>query len=282
MKIPFVKMNGAGNDFVMIDNREGALELRAAAIRAICERKRGIGADGVILIEPAAGAPDADFRMRYYNADGGEAEMCGNGARCAARYASELGLGEGANGQRRLHFMTEPGLVGAEVAPTSVAIEMTEAHGLEKSVNLDVAQSTEIVHFINTGVPHAVAVVDNAADMSIEEVRQRGRAIRQHARFAPEGANANFVSLNDEGVVVIRTYERGVEDETLACGTGSVAAAVVMAQLGHATSPVTLRTQGQDLLQVSFNLTESGATDVVLAGPADQNFSGVVDIDTED
>lgn len=282
MEIPFVKMNGAGNDFVMIDNRDKGLDLPSAVIQGLCDRKRGVGADGVILIESPADGARSDFRMRYYNADGGEVEMCGNGARCAARFASELGLGRPENGGLHLDFTTQPGPMQAEVAEMDVAISMTDAVGLEKSVSLDVAQGTEIVHLINTGVPHAVVLVDDAGKMSDEEVVARGRAIRRHARFEPDGANANFISINAQGVVVIRTYERGVEDETLACGTGSVAAAVIAAQLGHAQSPVTLLTHGGENLDVRFSPNDTGASRVILQGPADRNFAGIVTIDLED
>ena len=279
MRIPFVKMNGAGNDFIMIDNREAQLTLPAAAIRELCERKRGVGADGVILIEPPT---EGDFRMRYYNADGGEAEMCGNGARCAARYASDLGLGEGANGHRQVRFTAQPGLMEAQVGEMTVAVTITAANGFEGNISLELAQGAEIVHFVNTGVPHAVVVVPNVDRMAQAKLDAQGRAIRRHPRFEPDGTNADFVSLKNDGTLLIRTYERGVEAETLACGTGAVAAAVVMAQLGHVKSPVALRTHGGDDLQVRFELTSEGATGVVLEGPAEQNFSGIVHIDLEE
>jgi len=278
-RIPFVKMNGAGNDFIMIDNRSPVRPLPAAAIRSLCDRRRGIGADGVILVEPAT---DADFRMRYYNADGGEAEMCGNGARCVAQYASGLGLGLGGGEGRQLRFMTQPGLMRARVRPGSVAIEMTDATGFEQNVSLELAQATEIVHVVNTGVPHAVVIVPDVAHMDDGEIEARGRAIRRHPRFEPAGTNANFITVREDGLVAVRTYERGVEAETLACGTGSVASAVVAAQLERAASPVSMLTWGGDRLTVRFELTPDGATDVVLEGPAEENFSGVVEIDLKE
>ena len=183
MRIPFVKMNGAGNDFIMIDNREAQLTLPAAAIRELCERKRGVGADGVILIEPPT---EGDFRMRYYNADGGEAEMCGNGARCAARYASDLGLGEGANGHRQVRFTAQPGLMEAQVGEMTVAVTITAANGFEGNISLELAQGAEIVHFVNTGVPHAVVVVPDVDRMAQAKLEAQGRAIRRHPRFEPD------------------------------------------------------------------------------------------------
>lgn len=278
MKIPFDKMNGAGNDFVMIDNRDGRFRFSAEAIQGICERRRGVGADGVILIESA---PEVDFRMRYYNADGGEAEMCGNGARCAARFAGKLGLGARSDDGVHMSFVASPGRMEAHIDGERVAISMTDATSFEQGICLEVAQGEEIVHFINTGVPHAVVVTGDAAAMDDEEVVRRGRAIRTHGRFAPDGANANFVTVGSDGTVNIRTYERGVEDETLACGTGAVAASVVLAHLGKTDTPVRLLTHGGEALAVSFVRESSGASRVVLEGPAELNFEGVVELSTE-
>jgi diaminopimelate epimerase len=272
MNIPFWKMNGAGNDFVMVDNRDRSYGLDRDAIRRICDRRRGVGADGVILVEPDA---SADFRMRYYNADGGEAEMCGNGARCVAYFARTLGLGAGDNGNAEVRFQSDVGLMTAKVAGDRVAVGMTDAHGLEVGIKLPVAGREETVHFVNTGVPHAIVAVEDASALTDEEVESRGRAIRKHNRFEPDGANANFVSVRDDGVALIRTYERGVEAETLACGTGSVAAAVVLAALGKVESPVELMTHGGEKLVVSFAPTDTGAVSVILEGPAAVNFEGV-------
>ncbi len=277
MKIRFKKMNGAGNDFVMIDNRQGLVHSSEAMIRVLCDRKRGIGADGVILIEKE---PLADFRMRYYNSDGGEAQMCGNGARCAAVFAVDLGLGVRAGAEVRLSFAAGAGPIGAVVRENRVAISMTEATGFEESVSLPVEGGGEIVHLVHTGVPHAVCVEKEWRTLDDERVVERGRRIRCHPRFSPTGVNADFVSVLGDGTVGIRTYERGVEAETLSCGTGAVAAAVVLAKLGLAGSPVHLVTQGGELLRVSFKTTLTGAVDVVLEGPAVVNFDGIVEVST--
>ncbi|MCZ6765732.1 MAG: diaminopimelate epimerase [bacterium] len=275
MRFPFAKMNGAGNDFILIDNRAENIQLGEEAIRFLCGRRRGIGADGLILLDPGG---DVDFRMRYYNSDGREAEMCGNGARCVALFAGRLGLGHKADGETRLRFVARPGPMEATVRGGSVAVRMTDATGYEEKVSISVADREEIVHVINSGVPHAVAIETDISKLSNDAIVERGRAIRNHSRFSPGGANANFASVRPDGTVDIRTYERGVEAETLSCGTGAVATAVVVHRFGLSKSPVTLHTHGGESLVVSFTETKDGATDVVLDGPAAVNFEGSVDL----
>lgn len=275
MVIRFRKMNGAGNDFVVVDNRDLSVKRTPATIRALCDRRRGVGADGVILIEAQ---PNADYRMRYFNSDGGEAEMCGNGARCAALFASDLGLGRREDDAIHLRFLAEPGPMTAVVRSGRVAISMTDATGFRRDLALGDALGRGAVHYVHTGVPHAVCVVKDWASLNGEEVLTIGRKIRFHPAFSPGGANANFVRVRVDGRVDIRTYERGVEAETLACGTGSVAAAVVLSHLGLVESPVGLVTRGEELLRVSFTRAAAGATDVVLEGPAAYNFDGVMEL----
>jgi diaminopimelate epimerase len=274
MRIHFQKMNGAGNDFVMVDNREGVLTPTTHVIRALCDRRRGVGADGLILIERQ---PDADFRMHYYNSDGGEAAMCGNGARCAAVFAAGLGLGAREGDEVRLDFVAGAGRVGAKVRGERVEISMPDAVAFERSVVLAVDGGREVVHLVDTGVPHAVAVENDWTAMSDEQVVERGRRIRFHPRFSPAGVNVDFVSVTGEGTVRIRTYERGVETETLACGTGAVAAGVALAHVGRVASPVRLLTQGKETLRVSFAITPNGACDVLLEGPVAVNFEGFIE-----
>ncbi|MGC1478955.1 MAG: diaminopimelate epimerase, partial [Chthoniobacterales bacterium] len=219
MELAFTKMNGAGNDFILLDNRSKALSLSTSQIARLCDRHRGIGADGLLLVEPpAAGA--ADFRMRYYNADGGEAEMCGNGARCFSRYGARL-LGETASSA--LSFETPAGVISASLLGEEVELAMSAPHSLAPSNDLTIEGTLVSTHSINTGVPHAVVFVD---DLELADVRTLGARIRHHEHFAPAGTNVNFVAKTEEGIA-IRTYERGVEDETLACGTGVVAAALI-------------------------------------------------------
>ena len=260
----FTKMNGAGNDFVMLDNRDLRLRLDKAAIARLCDRHRGVGADGLLAVEPAQNG--ADFRMRYYNADGGEAEMCGNGARCFARFASRIGAKNGA-----ITFETIAGTIGARLLGDNVQIAMSAPHSLAISAELLVADEKLAVHFINTGVPHAIVFV---GDLEKTDIVRLGAALRHHANFAPKGTNANFAAELPGGGIAIRTYERGVEGETLACGTGVTAAALIFSRLTGAQSPVAVSVRGGDTLHVGFESDGEGWKNVTLTGPADFVFEG--------
>ena len=260
----FTKMNGAGNDFVMLDNRDLGHRLDKAAIARLCDRHRGVGADGLIAVEPPQNG--ADFRMRYYNADGGEAEMCGNGARCFARFASRIAGKTGG-----ISFETMAGTLGASLLGEQVRIAMSAPHSLAMGAELTAADEKLAVHFLNTGVPHAVIFTD---DLEKTDIVRLGRAIRQHPHFAPKGTNANFAAKLPGGGIALRTYERGVEDETLACGTGVTAAALIFSRLTGAPSPVSVRVRGGDTLQVGFEADGAGWRNVTLTGPADFVFEG--------
>jgi diaminopimelate epimerase len=238
----FTKMNGAGNDFVMIDNRDASLALGREEIARLCDRHRGVGADGLLLVEPAQNG--ADFRMRYYNSDGGEAEMCGNGARCFARFAQRISARSG-----DVQFETMAGVITGRFFGEHVQIQMSQPHSLELNRELEVAGETLTVHSINTGVPHAVVVV---SDLENADILMRGAALRWHEHFAPKGTNANFIEISDEHTIAIRTYERGVEGETLACGTGMVASALIAHELSRIPSPISVRVRGGDTLQIGF------------------------------
>ncbi len=262
--LQFTKMNGAGNDFVMLDNRDLSHSLDKAAIARLCDRHRGVGGDGLIAVEPAENG--ADFRMRYYNADGGEAEMCGNGARCFARFASRVA---GKSGE--ITFETMAGVIGAKLLGDEVQLAMSAPHSLALGTELDVADAKLTVHFLNTGVPHAIVFVD---DLEKTDIVRLGAALRYHTHFAPKGTNANFIGKLPDGSIAIRTYERGVEDETLACGTGVTAAALVHARLTGAASPVRVKVRGGDTLQVGFAVAGDGWKNVTLTGPADFVFEG--------
>jgi diaminopimelate epimerase len=259
-------MNGAGNDFVMIDNRDGRLVLDRAQIARICDRHRGVGADGLLAVEPARSG--ADFRMRYYNADGGEAEMCGNGARCFARFARKVSGGTGP-----IAFETMAGVIRAEFIGENVRIQMSTPHSLRLDETLDVAGENCSVHSVNTGVPHAAVFVDDLAKV---DVHQLGHALRFHTHFAPRGTNANFAQQLGPQSIAIRTYERGVEGETLACGTGMVATALIFHERTGALSPVRVKVAGGDTLEVAFVKTPDGYRDVTLTGPADFVFEGEI------
>jgi len=269
MSLEFWKMNGAGNDFIVIDNRDRKISLSQDEIARLCHRHRGIGADGLLAVEPARG--DADFSMRYYNADGGEAEMCGNGARCFARMAQRLRD----DSSEELSFETLAGVVRASFDGADVRIGLSVPVDLQMGVSLDILGVPWDVHSINTGVPHTVVVTRDLEDFDLEGI---GRAIRRHPRFAPAGTNANALQQIGPSEIRIRTYERGVEGETLACGTGMVAAAIIHHELTGCPSPVTVWVQGGDRLQVEFLETEAGYEDVFLTGPADFVFQGRSDL----
>jgi diaminopimelate epimerase len=264
----FTKMNGAGNDFILFDNRTGIIDLDRNQIAQLCDRHRGIGADGILLLEKPTN--HADFRMRYFNADGGEAEMCGNGARCFARFANKVG-----RTAEEISFETPAGVISAELKGDLVTLRMTEPTDLRLDVGLSMAAENKTVHFINSGVPHVVipvAKVDNV------DVRREGAAIRYHKMFSPNGTNVNFIEKHGRNKVAIRTYERGVEDETLACGTGIVASALIFAATEHCEGPVTVLARGGDELQVGFEKTHDQFRNVTLTGPAEFVFEGTIEI----
>jgi diaminopimelate epimerase len=264
----FTKMNGAGNDFVLIDNRLGDLRLAAGQISKICDRHRGVGADGVLVLERAANG--ADFRMRYYNADGGEAEMCGNGARCFARYASRV-----AGPAEKLSFETPAGVIGATLQGELVCLEMSEPKDLKLGIAIPLGDQQLSAHFVNSGVPHVVVPVD---DLEKVDVRELGSAVRHHELFAPQGANVNFLKQRGGKEISIRTYERGVEDETLACGTGVVASALIFAAVQKMEGPIGVLVRGGNELQVAFEKAGGQFKNVTLTGPADFVFEGTIDL----
>lgn len=272
MLLHFYKMNGAGNDFIVIDNRELEYSLDEDTIAALCDRHRGIGADGLLAVEPAE--KGADYKFRYYNADGGEAEMCGNGARCFGFFTAHLADGEEIPSS--VSFETIAGTITAEIIGDDVRIAMSEPKDLELKSNARIENFHDDIRSLNTGVPHAVAFVE---DLENCDVFTHGRAIRNHPHFAPNGTNANFAEVLAPGHIAIRTYERGVEDETLACGTGMVACALVHHLLTGAESPVKVDVEGGDTLSIGFEKTgETTFTNVTLTGPADFVFEGEIEI----
>jgi diaminopimelate epimerase len=275
--INFTKMSGTGNDFILIDNRDQAITKKEMPelARRICRRRFSVGADGLILIE---NSESADFRWHFYNGDGSAAEMCGNGARCAARYAHSRGIAPA-----RMSFETEAGVIEAQMLGDNVKIRLTSPSDIVLSRSVDVDGSEKEIHSINTGVPHAVHFVNNEDT----PVREWGRQIRHHKLFEPAGTNVNFVQM-PENELYVRTYERGVEDETLACGTGAVASALIAALHGHATSPVKVRTTGGEALIIHFTLLDTNIdpesteglrheqriSEVFLEGPASFIYEG--------
>jgi diaminopimelate epimerase len=262
-------MNGAGNDFVLLDNRDLSLDLSGEQIAHLCDRHRGVGADGLLAIEPAQG--DGDFRMRYYNADGGEAEMCGNGARCFARFADRVA----SRGGQTLSFETIAGIVGARFLGDDVEITLSEPFDLQVGTSLDVNGKRHSVHSVNTGVPHAVLVVD---DIEKVDIRGEGAALRHHEHFQPAGTNVNFQLVLGADKIAIRTYERGFEDETLACGTGMVANAIIHNQLTGAEPPIRVQVRGGETLTVAWQREGDTYKNVTLTGPAEFVFEGEINV----
>ena len=242
-KIPFFKMHGSGNDFILIDNRRGVLKgknLKDVAI-SVCNRHYSVGADGLIVI---VSSRKVDFRWRFFNADGSEAEMCGNGSRCAARFAYLKGIAS-----KDMTFETLAGPISAQVKKGRVKVHLTDAVGMRMNIAIPLDGGLRMGHFIDTGVPHLVYF---SKDVKGEDVERIGRATRYHELFKPAGTNVNFIQILGPHKLSIRTYERGVEGETLACGTGSVAAALIAGAIGVVSSPVEVTTLSGEKLAVSY------------------------------
>jgi diaminopimelate epimerase len=262
-------MNGAGNDFVFIDNRSKQIQLQPAQIVRLCERHRGIGADGVILLKPCQSG-QADWAWDFYNSDGGSAEMCGNGARCFARFVRRL---TGAKGP--LSFETRAGIITARFQDDSVTVNLTPPRDLQLSRKVLLSSGPAEIHSLNTGVPHAILFVPEADQAMVLPL---GAEIRHHSAFAPKGTNVNFVQVLGSGQIRVRTYERGVEGETLACGTGVTASALITAALRGFPSPVKVQVQSGDTLEISFEQVNGQFANVGLTGPADFVFEGRIEV----
>jgi len=267
-QIAFWKMSGSGNDFVVIDNRDkkiaGGLPKLAMAL---CHRQFGVGADGLLLLEPSA---KADFRMVYFNSDGSRASMCGNGARCLAWVAHEKGVVDG-----RFTFETDAGLVKGYVEDRVVEITLSDAVDYRPQFALTVGGRPWKLSYINTGVPHAVIEVPDVAKI---DLMKWGKLFRFHRAFGPKGTNVNFIERTGAHSLTVRTYERGVEGETLACGTGVSACAIAAALRGRVSPKVRCKTTGGDVLEVGFALhaddPKHPATQVTLKGPVRRTFVG--------
>jgi diaminopimelate epimerase len=266
-QIPFFKMSGSGNDFIIIDNREKIVKEAGLPdmIEKVCRRKMSVGADGFILVEKSH---QVDFAWRFFNSDGKLAEMCGNGARCAARFAFLNGIAG-----KQMSFKTDVGIIDASISEQGVKLKMPDPKNIETDFIIELQRGPLSINTANTGVPHVVVVTDN---LDRVDVINQGREIRYHRNFAPAGTNANFISLQDDGSIGIRTYERGVEDETLACGTGSVAGAIIMALREKIPSPARVLTESGVFLKVFFNEKNGVFSDIYLEGDARVIYSGVL------
>jgi diaminopimelate epimerase len=264
-RIPFWKMSGSGNDFIVIDNRRGLVTAGEGPdlARRLCARGFSVGADGLILIERSR---EADFAWRFYNADGSEPAMCGNGGRCAARFAFLKGIAPA-----RMRFMTGAGLIRAEVNGDRVKLQLPLPSGYRERVPVAVDGRPLEPGFLLVGVPHAVV---EAAALEQVPVAAWGRALRYDPAFGPAGTNVNFFRVEGPHRLRVRTYERGVEAETLACGTGSVATALVAAAAGLVKSPVTVVTSGGEQLTVHFRRRGGEYGEVFLEGKADVVYEG--------
>ncbi len=255
--IEFWKMSGSGNDFIVVDNRDGAIGERDMGrfVERACRRRKSVGADGVIFVVKSE---EYDFAWRFFNADGGEVDMCGNGGRCVSRFAFLKGI----TGQK-MTFDTMVGPISAEVKERVVKVLMPVPTELKLDVDMEFLKGWKSCDFINTGVPHTVVGVE---DLMNYPVKEQGRVVRYHERFSPEGTNVNFVMKTGLNKLAIRTYERGVEDETLACGTGAIASALVASTKKMVQSPVKVKTQGGDELTIYFNRNGNSFDQVWLEG----------------
>lgn len=258
-KRKFYKYHGAGNDFILLDARDQKIDLTKEEIALMCHRRFGIGADGLMLLESQEGY---DFRMVYYNADGGEVAMCGNGARVITLFAHHLGIGTD-----HLHFMASDGAHGADIISCGgdggiISLGLIDVEGVVDG---------EDYIFMNTGVPHHVIFCDDLTKVDIVAI---GRDIRNNSLLYPEGTNVNFVEVIAPGHIKVRTYERGVEDETLACGTGIAASAISYSRrFAKDITKVAVTAMGGEL-SVEFTPSEKGYNNVILEGPAQRVFKG--------
>lgn len=258
----FTKMVASGNDFIVLEGKKPVAASYRNLALAMCDRKFGIGADGVLVLEKSR---IADIKMRIFNADGSEAEMCGNGARCAALYT----------GKKKLALETKAGIINAEVKGNNVRVKLTDPAGIKLGVPVKLNNRAIKANFINTGVPHAVIFVQGLDDIDVDNL---GRQIRYHKAFAPGGTNVNFIEVLDNNSIRIRTYERGVEGETLACGTGSSASALILALTINTGSRVNVHTASGEVLKVFFNKYGNEFSDVWLEGRARIVYKGVYDV----
>jgi diaminopimelate epimerase len=268
--LQFWKMQGSGNDFIVIDHRQPRVAEpdRIGLVKKLCAPKFGVGADGLIFIENSA---QVNFRWRFFNADGSEAEMCGNGGRCAARFAVLNGIAP-----EKMAFETLAGVIHAEVHGRRVKLELSQPHGLQLNLEIPLPTGSRTGHFINTGVPHVVVPV---ADLAAAPVAEVGRAVRFHPLFQPAGTNVNFFQVTGPQELRVRTYERGVEDETLACGTGSVAAALVASRLYALPSPIAVHPSSGETLMIYFDHQNGNFQSVFLEGEAAVVFQGEIWLD---
>ncbi|MFA5167083.1 MAG: diaminopimelate epimerase [Candidatus Omnitrophota bacterium] len=262
--IPFYKMVASGNDFVVVDNRRGAVKDATAFAREICRSHLGAGADGLLLFE---NSKKANFKMRILNSDGSEAAACGNGFRCIALYAHDI-----LKYSSRMNFESGSGLIEAEVGQKNqIKVQLVKPRVFERDGIVEVCKHRLHYAFLDTGVPHVVIFVEGLEKVEVFEI---GRAIRNHTHFQPFGTNVNFVEVKSKKEIKVRTYERGVENETLACGTGSTASAVVSVLKGYTEPSVNVLTQSGEKLRIEMQRKGDEITKVFLEGKARFVYKG--------
>ena len=264
MHVPFSKYSGCGNDFILVDNRHLSFPFtQPKLIPQLCHRRTGVGADGVILLENST---EADFRMRIFNADGSEAEMCGNGVRCLMKFIHELGIHK-----PHCTIETKEDQVHLSLKGELVAVAMPLPYDLRWNHTVSIDDKDWELQYLNTGVPHAILFVEA---LESEHWMSLAPKIRYHPSFNPKGTNVNFARVEAPGSVQIRTYERGVEGETLACGTGAVASAIAASRCYALKPPITIRPRSNDALQIDFEWQADCVKNVTMTGPATQIFRG--------
>ena len=255
--IPFVKMVASGNDFVVVDNRNQKVKDPLSFAREVCTPHTGVGADGVLLVENSR---KAAFKMRIVNSDGSEAEACGNGFRCIALFARDKLRYPG-----HFRFESLSGVIEADLKKNRVRVQLVTPKDLRENQEIEVAGNRLHYSFINTGVPHTVIFVEGLPKIDVERI---GRAVRRHEVFKPQGTNVNFAEVKGPHAISVRTYERGVENETQACGTGSTASAIISSLAGYTRPPVEVQTRSGEILAIDFNQAQKKITDVFLEGEA--------------
>ncbi len=253
----------------MVENLDGSVRLTTGQIAHLCHRRFGVGADGLVLLEKGP-SEEVDAQMIYFNADGSRAEMCGNAARCFTAFALSHKVGSPLG----LSFRTDAGDLASRAKGGQYTVEMTPASDLRLNFTLHLSTGPALLHFANTGVPHVIRFVPDVEEVDIVA---EGSELRYHEEFSPRGANVNFARVNRNGVIV-RTYERGVEDETLACGTGVAAVAIVAHLVHNVAKPVHLKVAGGDTLSVDFQVEGNSIEEVTLTGPATVVYSGKIEI----
>lgn len=262
-EISFTKMVASGNDFVVIDNRKKAIKITPAFVKKVCTAHTGVGADGILLVDNSR---KAKFKMRIINSDGSEAEACGNGFRCIAKYAREV-----MDFPATFKFDSGAGIIGANIRGKSITVGLSKPFGLKLRDQIEVEGHRLHYSFLNTGVPHVVIFVEGLKKIDVQTL---GRAIRQHKKFKPKGTNVNFVEVSGKDSINVRTYERGVESETLACGTGSTASAIISVLSGFVKSPVQVKTKSGEILTINFKRQGNRISNVTLQGEAHFVYEG--------